>query len=160
MMRHDRLCLILFALAFLAAGPAGAEEAAWYVPPPSSQSTPTLASPPRAPDWTRNSRFLALGGWGGSVDRVGILTTPAAPVAWKGERPKVLFVWTGRDWHQIIPRAGEGPLRTLRGKIYDLTRLVHQSESPWGEADTPFLYQQVRAWNYDWMGPLSLVPSF
>ena len=56
------------------------------------------------PDWTFSPAFMAIGNWKGTVDRIGVLSDPAVPVAWKGKSPKVIYVWTGNSWHQIDVR--------------------------------------------------------
>ncbi|GHS87409.1 hypothetical protein AGMMS49957_07220 [Synergistales bacterium] len=53
------------------------------------------------PDWLFINRFVALGKWKDSVDRVGILHNPPMPVAWKGNNPKAIYAWTGQTWYQI-----------------------------------------------------------
>ena len=115
------------------------------------------------PGWTRNPRFLAIEKWRGSVDRVGVLNKPVVPVAWKGEHPKVIYVWTGQRWHQVLGKE-EGmdrPLAELRRKFYDLTVEVNRSEGgPWGYEDMAILARYAAAWGYRWMGQLPVVDQY
>ena len=108
------------------------------------------------PDWTYNSRFMAIGNWKSSVDRMGVLHNPAVPVAWKGKYPKVIYVWTGRSWYQVAAREYQGPMSALKGQLYDLTRMVKHNQFVWYEADVPVLAQQATAWGYYWMGEVVL----
>ncbi len=111
------------------------------------------------PDWTYNSKFMAIGNWKNSVDRIGILHKPAVPVAWKGNSPQVIYLWTGQTWHQILVK--DRPVNTLRGKFYEITKLVksHRAKSnfTWYDDDTPVLAQQTSDWGYYWMGEIDLM---
>ena len=116
---------------------------------------------PYAPQWTRDPAFTAIGDWGKSVDRMGVLGKPAAPMAWKGERPRVIYVWTGRRWHQITPKEGGRPFTELRGHLYNLTVLVNQSKMVWSDEDTAALARCAETWGYAWMGQIYLMrPSW
>ena len=109
------------------------------------------------PDWSFNPRFMAIGNWQGSVDRMGVLHNPAVPVAWKGDFPRAIYLWTGRSWYQITSRAYERPVDALKRQLYDLTRMVKRNRFIWYEADMPVLAQQATDWGYYWMG--EVVPS-
>ena len=109
------------------------------------------------PDWSFNPRFMAIGNWQSSVDRMGVLHNPAVPVAWKGNLPRAIYVWTGRSWYQITPRADQRPVDALKGQLYELTRMVKRNRFIWYEADMPVLAQQATEWGYYWMG--EVVPS-
>ena len=108
------------------------------------------------PDWTFNPRFMAIGNWKGSVDRIGILHNPSVPVAWKGNTPKVIYVWTGKSWYQLTLSGSESPTGTLRREMYNITRMVKRNQLTWYEEDMPVLAQQSTAWGYYWMGEVSL----
>ncbi|MBQ9895924.1 MAG: hypothetical protein IJM40_01270 [Synergistaceae bacterium] len=111
------------------------------------------------PDWTYNYKFMAIGNWRDSVDRIGVLRKPAVPVAWKGNSPKILYIWTGQTWHQVLVR--DRPASTLRGKFYELNKLVKSQSSKvnfkWYADDTPALAQQTSAWGYYWMGEIDII---
>ena len=109
------------------------------------------------PDWTYNSRFMAVGGWQHSVDRMGVLHNPAVPVAWRGTSPTVIYVWTGKSWYQITPRGSQSPQRALKAELYNLVRMVKNNQFVWYEEDMPVLAQQATAWGYYWMG--EVVPA-
>ena len=115
-----------------------------------------------AAPWMRNPAFLAVGKWGKSVDRMGVLSKPAAPVAWSGDRPEAIYVWTGRRWYQITAREGGArPLDGLRSKLYELTVQVNESGGSWREEDTAALARYVAGWGYAWLGRITLVrPSW
>ncbi|GHV37828.1 hypothetical protein FACS1894187_15630 [Synergistales bacterium] len=104
------------------------------------------------PDWLFVGRFVALGKWKGTVDRIGVLHNPPVPVAWKGSSPKVIYVWTGQTWYQINANGDERPSDILRNHQYELSRMVKRNEYVWYEADTPVFAQQATAWGYYWMG--------
>ena len=108
------------------------------------------------PDWTYNTRFMAIGGWKSSVDRIGVLHNPAAPVAWMGNFPKVIYVWTGQSWYQLSARESEQPLSALKRELYAITKMVKRNKLVWYEEDMPVLSQQAAAWGYYWMGEVML----
>lgn len=109
------------------------------------------------PDWSYNARFMAVGNWKPSVDRMGVLHNPAVPVAWRGNHPKVIYVWTGKSWYQVATRETETPLGALKRELYNLVRMVRHNSFTWYEEDMPVLAQQCAAWGYYWMG--EVVPS-
>ena len=78
---------------------------------------------------------MAIGNWQSSVDRMGVLHNLAVPVAWKGNLPRAIYVWTGRSWYQITPRADQRPVDALKGQLYELTRMVKRNRFIWYEAD-------------------------
>ena len=106
------------------------------------------------PDWSFNRKFMALGTWKTSVDRIGILNNPALPVAWKGSRPKVIYVWTGEQWYQITRRDSQSPAQALKREFYNITRFYKKTNFKWYAQDTPYLSQQAKAWGYYWMGEI------
>ncbi|MCR4819332.1 MAG: hypothetical protein K5841_10285 [Fretibacterium sp.] len=112
--------------------------------------------------WTRNPAFLAIEKWDKSVDRIGVLSKPAAPVAWRGDHPRAIYVWTGRRWYQITLREDETqPLSVLRSRLYELTVQVNQSGTDWRPEDTAVLIQYAAKWGYGWMGRIALLrPSW
>ncbi|NLL37262.1 MAG: hypothetical protein GX256_07055 [Fretibacterium sp.] len=109
------------------------------------------------PDWTFNPRFMAIGTWQKTVDRIGVLHNPATPVAWKGNRPKVIYVWTGSSWYQVTVRESQRPVDALKNRLYDLVRMVKRTQFVWYEPDTPVLAQHATMWGYYWMG--EVVPA-
>ncbi|MDR1048148.1 MAG: hypothetical protein LBL51_00200 [Synergistaceae bacterium] len=123
---------------------------------PGAASVPVGAESTYLPDWLFDGRFVALGRWKGSVDRVGLLSHPSAPVAWKGNYPKVIYVWTGRVWYQMTVREGQRPADALREGMYRLTRALKRDGLVWYEADVPVLAEQAAVWGYYWMGELAL----
>jgi len=104
------------------------------------------------PDWAFNGRFMALGEWKDSVDRIGILHRVNIPVAWRGDFPKVIYAWNGHSWVQMQAHEGERPADVLRSNLYTLTRQVRQHNFVWYQADMPILAQQAGKWGFYWMG--------
>ena len=122
-----------------------------------TQTLPVMIDGPPAlstymPDWLFNGRFMALGRWKDSVDHIGILHRLNAPVAWRGNYPKVIYAWTGNMWYQMLAPEGERPSRVLKSNLYTLTRQVNANGFVWFEADMPVLSQQAAQWGYYWMG--------
>ena len=106
------------------------------------------------PDWLFNVRFMALGEWKDSVDRVGVLHRINVPVAWRGNWPRVIYAWNGHSWHQMLAREGERPARVLKNNLYALTKQARQHDFIWYESDMPVLSQQAAQWGYYWMGEI------
>ncbi len=106
------------------------------------------------PDWTFNARFMAIGNWKGTVDRIGILHNPVIPVAWKGDHPKLIYAWTGETWYQINMQENVSPARMLKREMLTLRRFLRKSNFKWYEQDTPILSQQSKAWGYYWLGEI------
>ncbi len=134
--------------------------------PPLPPSQPLLGYPVPAavtipptyvPEWTTQSSFTSIGTWNKLVDRMGILEKPRVPIAWKGDRPEALFVWTGKSWYQIQARPGisEKPSEMIKEHLYALTRMVKNNAFEWKDADTALLANQAAVWGYLWMGRIA-----
>ena len=106
------------------------------------------------PDWAFRGDFMAVGNWKGTIDRIGVLDKPAVPVAWKGAKPAVIYIWTGRTWYQINRRGSENPANAIRREYTNIQRFVRGSGFKWYEQDTPYLAQQSRKWGYYWLGQI------
>ena len=119
-------------------------------------STVAVTAPVYLPFWVQNPNFMAIGGWGRSVDRIGVLGKPAVPVAWKGRYPDVIYAWTGRSWYQISPRDWEHPVDALRGKLYELACMSNRNNLVWTDQDMNVLAQHAAVWDYRWMGQIVL----
>jgi len=104
------------------------------------------------PAWLFDGRFMALGRWKDSVDRVGVLHRSNIPVAWRGSFPKVIYAWNGDSWHQMLAREDERPARVLKNNLYTLTKQIRRNNFVWYEADLLMLSQQAGQWGYYWMG--------
>jgi len=104
------------------------------------------------PDWLFNSRFMALGSWRETVDRIGILHRVNTPVAWRGDFPRVIYAWNGNIWFQMMAREGDRPVDVLRDNMHTLTRQVRQNNFTWFQVDMPILAQQAGQWGFYWMG--------
>lgn len=104
--------------------------------------------PTYVPEWTTQSSFTSISTWNKLVDRMGVLEKPRVPIAWKGERPQVLFVWTGKSWYQIKarPETSEKPSEMIKSHLYSLTRMVNNNAYQWNDADTAILANQAAVW--------------
>lgn len=127
-----------------------------YTPPSSPEGTivnrPEENSP-NNPDWTHNSNFTAISRWQKSVDKIGVLSRPAIPVAWKGDYPEVIYAWTGLRWKQVTARGNARALNTIRREIYDLTVETNRTNIlHWTDEDTFILSQYSALWGYEWLG--------
>ncbi len=108
------------------------------------------------PSWAFSPAFMGIGNWKGTVDRIGVLRDPAVPVAWKGQHPKVVYVWTGSSWYQVQKKESQTPLQALRHDYAVIKRLVRQSGFKWYQQDMPILAEQAKKWGYYWLGEVSI----
>ena len=140
------------------AAPACAPAVAPVVVPAVAPVAPVavVAAPVYVPRWVQNPNFVAVGGWGRSVDRIGVLGKPAVPVAWKGSRPNVIYAWTGRNWYQISLRDSQHPVDALRGRLYELACMSNRNNLVWTDQDMNVLAQHAAVWGYRWMGQIVL----
>lgn len=125
---------------------------------PSLPSSSGMLLPTYIPSWATNPSFNAIGSWNRLVDRMGILDNPRVPIAWKGDRPKAIYAWTGKSWYQMTSSSidiPERPSEMLKDHLYSLTRMVHGNNMRWSDSDTPLLAHQAAVWGYLWMGRLS-----
>lgn len=117
---------------------------------------------PEQTELTRNSNFTAIGRWHNTIDRVGVINRPYLPVAWKGDYPEVIYVWTGTRWRELFPKGTErGALSTMRREIYGLTVESNKSSSlNWSTDDTNAFAHYAAIWGYRWMGIIDLRRSY
>ena len=108
------------------------------------------------PSWAMSPAFMAVGNWKGTVDRIGVLRDPAVPVAWKGQYPKVVYVWTGNLWYQPIKTESQTAKQALLHDYGVIKRLVRESGFKWYQQDMPILSQQAKKWGYYWLGEVSI----
>ena len=108
--------------------------------------------------WSQDANFMSVSKWQNSIDRIGVISRPYIPVAWKGDYPEVIYVWTGAKWRELFPRGTDkSALSTMRREIYDLTVEANKSNSfYWSEKDTRILAQYAAMWGYRWMGIINL----
>lgn len=113
---------------------------------------------PNASDWTQNSNFMAVSKWQKSVNKIGVLSRPKMPVAWKGDFPEVIYIWNGLKWLQISSRSpGAAARNTLRRELYDLTVSKNKvNRLHWTDDDTFVLAQYTAMWGYEWIGQIFL----
>ena len=107
-------------------------------------------------DWTQNPDFMQISNWKKSIDRVGVINSPFMPVAWKGDHPETVFVWTGMEWRQISVRGSENPLNAVKRDAYNLTKIINGSNIKWRAGDSVILGQYTGYWGYKWLGEIIL----
>ena len=116
------------------------------------QAVVASAVVPTVPHWLANANFTVISKWGRMVDRMAVLNRPRVPLAWKGDRPEVLYGWTGKSWYQMRCRKDEFPAETLKRHVYELTRMANENNFKWNDSDTAVLAAQAPVWGYLWMG--------
>ena len=111
---------------------------------------------------TVNANFTAIGRWRNTIDRVGVLSRPYTPVAWKGDYPEVIYVWTGAKWRELFPKGtGRSALSTIRREIYGITVEANKSNAlSWSNDDTNAFANYAAMWGYRWMGIIDLRRSY
>ncbi len=120
---------------------------------PSQNSFISAAQIPiEGPSWIVDRNFMMVSAWKGLVDRMGILYKPKLPLAWKGEAPQAIFVWTGRSWWQMHCKNGETPQEVLQRNMFALAKLSKEHQASWSPEDAGFLANQAALWGYYWMG--------
>ena len=129
-----------------------------YTPPMSGLTSGLPELSPNNPDWTQNSNFMAAGKWQKSIDRMGVINNPMTAVAWKGDFPQVIYVWTGLQWRQIDAKNSYTPaLTTLKWGMYNVSRFIRKvGLLNWTDDDTNVLSQYSAMWGYQWMGLILL----
>lgn len=112
--------------------------------------------------WMQQSAFQEISRWRHQVDRIGILASPRLPVAFRGTRPSVLFIWTGEQWvrvkgERMVKRRRMEDARTSLGAVKEeLHELADHTRFYWHESETPALASQVAHWRYAWAGDIYL----
>lgn len=104
--------------------------------------------------------FMDIWNLRANVDRIGILTRPVIPVAWRGTNPNVIFAWTGATWHELRVLRGQDPGDVLRQNQHTLTVLLRRSGArPWNTPqDISFLINNATVWGFAWMGNVNPTP--
>ena len=122
--------------------------------PPVSPLYSNSSSGSANPYWAGNTKFMAIGHWQKSIDRIGITGKPAIPVAWKGDYPEVIYAWTGSRWRQLDAHGRHiTAISTLRRELYDLTIEINKTNAPsWTSEDSRVLAQYASQWGYQWAG--------
>ena len=110
--------------------------------------------PDRTPNWiTTSEKFSEIGRWRFRVDRMGILTNPRVPLAWKGTRPYEIYFWTGNEWARILRHEeGESFENILFRQLRGITDVVNREGFAWDESDTPALASTASLMRFKWVG--------
>ena len=122
----------------------------------------------KTPAWMQKERFQEISRWRHRVDRIGILEKPRVPIAWRGDRPSVIFLWTGKEWARINGRrvlirgnilgrsTTEKASSSLRRTREEIEQFLTEKGFVWHEADTPALASQTAHWRYAWADTVRL----
>ncbi|MCL1941530.1 MAG: hypothetical protein FWG09_06260, partial [Synergistaceae bacterium] len=95
-------------------------------------------------------KFLAISNWKSTVDRIGIWHKHDILLAWKGDRPEVVYAWTGKHWSQIIAHNERLP-KVLDSNLYWLLK-EKEKNYQWYAEDIPILMEKTISWGYLWLG--------
>jgi tetratricopeptide (TPR) repeat protein len=111
--------------------------------------------------WMRSERWGEISRWRFRVDRMGILTEPRVPVAWKGSHPYEVYFWTGDEWARVRRTSSKSGKKEsygdiLRGAREGITEVLNDRGFVWNEADTPSLAASASLMRYMWMGSVDL----
>ena len=114
--------------------------------------------PGKTPGWiTTNEKFNEIGRWRFRVDRMGILTDPRVPVAWRGAHPYEVYFWTGREWARILRHGEREPVeKILFRQLRGITDVVNREGQTWDENDTPALAASASLMRFMWVGDIDL----
>jgi hypothetical protein len=107
-----------------------------------------------------SEKFYEIGRWRIRVDRMGILTNPRVPVAWRGARPYEVYFWTGREWARILRHEEREPFESiLYRQLRGITEVVNREGLAWNENDTPALAASASLMRYMWVGDIELTAA-
>jgi hypothetical protein len=111
--------------------------------------------------WMQSEKFNEISRWRFRVDRMGILTEPRVPIAWKGSRPYEVYFWTGEEWARVRRKgthraAYDDTLSRARESIEDV--LIDRNFQ-WHEPDTPSLAASASLMRYKWVGDIDLIDA-
>lgn len=111
--------------------------------------------------WMQDEAFKEISRWRFRVDRMGILTEPRVPIAWKGSQPYEVYFWTGTEWARVRrtkvyydhTETFDDTLAHAQASIRDL---LWQRGYQWNEGDTPALAASASHMRYMWVGDVDL----
>lgn len=106
------------------------------------------------PEWLSVPAFMSMGAWK-HVDRMGLLEKPRTPVAWGGDSPDTLFVWTGKSWFQMRVGENENISDVLKNNLYSIVRMANNNHFKWNDEETPVLANQAAVWGKTWVGRIA-----
>jgi tetratricopeptide (TPR) repeat protein len=111
--------------------------------------------------WMQSEKFNEISRWRFRVDRMGILTDPRVPIAWKGSRPYEVYFWTGEEWARVRKK-GTGRVAyddTLYHARESIKEVLADRNFQWYEPDTPSLAASASLMRYKWMGDIDLIDA-
>jgi hypothetical protein len=111
--------------------------------------------------WMQSEKFNEISRWRFRVDRMGILTDPRVPIAWKGSRPYEVYFWTGEEWARVR-RSGTKRVaydETLYRARESMREVLADRNFQWYEPDTPSLAANASLMRYKWVGDVDLIDA-
>jgi hypothetical protein len=112
--------------------------------------------------WMQSEKFNEISRWRFRVDRMGILTDPRVPIAWKGSKPYEIYFWTGEEWARVRKKkTGRAASYedTLYGARESMKEVLAARNFQWYEPDTPSLAASASLMRYKWMGDVDLIDA-
>jgi tetratricopeptide (TPR) repeat protein len=112
--------------------------------------------------WIQSERWNEISRWRFRVDRMGILTEPRIPIAWKGSHPYEVYFWTGDEWARVRRKySRSGEKATYDDILYSaqasIAAILNDKGFVWNEADTPSLAASASLMRYMWTGSVDLM---
>jgi hypothetical protein len=111
--------------------------------------------------WMQSEKFNEISRWRFRVDRMGILTDPRVPIAWKSATPYEIYFWTGEEWARVRKK-GTGKVAyddTLYDARESIEEVLDARNFRWYEPDTPSLAASASLMRYRWMGDIDLIDA-
>ncbi|MDR1482300.1 MAG: tetratricopeptide repeat protein [Synergistaceae bacterium] len=111
--------------------------------------------------WMQSERFNEISRWRFRVDRMGILTYPRVPIAWKGSRPYEIYFWTGEEWARVRRKGTRRAAYdyTLYIALPSIEEVLTDRGFQWYEPDTPSLAASASLMRYKWVGDVDLIDA-
>jgi tetratricopeptide (TPR) repeat protein len=124
--------------------------------------------PPELPGvtaaWMQSGRWNEISRWRFRIDRMGILTYPRVPVAWKGSHPYEVYFWTGNEWARVRRKASQPGVKAAYDDILysargSIAEVLNDRGFAWNEADTPSLAASASLMRYMWVGGVDVADA-
>ena len=111
--------------------------------------------------WMQSEKFNEISRWRFRVDRMGILTEPRVPVAWKGSHPYEIYFWTGEEWARVRRNGTHKAAYddTLYRARESIEEVLADRNFLWYEPDTPSLAASASLMRYKWVGDVDLIDA-
>jgi tetratricopeptide (TPR) repeat protein len=110
--------------------------------------------------WMQSEKFNEISRWRFRVDRMGILTDPRVPIAWKSSRPYEIYFWTGEEWARVRRKTHKAAYDdTLYRARESIKEVLADRNFQWYEPDTPSLAASASLRRYKWVGDIDLIDA-